>query len=56
MLKRLYLVLALLIVTTYAFASWRGWEFGSAQQSKSGPSVRTAGGGRYYHSGYRGGK
>lgn len=56
MLKRVYVVLSTGIIILYAVAAWRGWEASAATQKKQGPSVRSAGGARYYHSGYRGGK
>ena len=59
MLKKIYVVLAILAIGTYAAAAFRGWEFGGKrgfvpQDVRSKPGgLRTF---HYFHGGYRGGK
>lgn len=55
-LRVLYMFIGVTLLAAYAIASFRGWELGSPKREKAGPSARSAGGSRYYHSGYRGGK
>jgi len=59
MMRRLYLVLALLIIGGYGYADWRGFEpFVQTTRGNAQQSIRGAhGGGRtFWYSGYRGGK
>ena len=58
MMRRLYILLALLIIGGYAYADWRGLELRRRETHVAPAGVRGAHGGGYvfWYSGYRGGK
>lgn len=60
MLKKLYMITSILIISVYALASWSGWELDSESRDTVPASVRQSPGGyrsyHFWHSGYSGGK
>ena len=60
MMARVYLVFGLLLVSAYAYAEARGWDFATEQKVVVPGDVRQSPGGyrtfHFWHSGYHGGK
>ena len=57
MYKRLFILLGILVVGGYAFASWKGLEFRHTEKSYTRNGIRGAHGGRsFWYYGYHGGK
>ncbi|HEX8616361.1 MAG TPA: hypothetical protein VF911_02135 [Thermoanaerobaculia bacterium] len=58
MLKKLYLLFALIVIGGYAFAGLRGWEPTRQRKAFAPQSIRGARGGShtFLYGGYRGGK
>ena len=58
MMRRLYILLALLIIGGYGYAGWRGLELTQTRKGISPQGVRGAHGGArpFWYGGYRGGK
>ena len=60
MLKKIYLITSILIISVYALTTWSGWELDGESRDTVPASVRQSPGGyrayHFWHSGYSGGK